>query len=107
MVFSSPFFLSVFLPLLLIVYFLSKIEYRNIILLFASLIFYSWGEPKACLVMLMLILINYYAAIFINRTSYVSRKKIILFLAIFINIGVLFIYKYLDFALSNINILYY
>ena len=105
MVFSSPFFLSVFLPLLLIVYFLSKIEYRNIILLFASLIFYSWGEPKACLVMLMLILINYYAAIFINRTSYVSRKKIILFLAIFINIGVLFIYKYLDFALSNINIL--
>ena len=45
MVFSSLFFLFVFLPLVLLVYYTTPRRYRNFILFIASLIFYAWGEP--------------------------------------------------------------
>lgn len=57
MLFSSMIFLWVFLPILL--GFIAKDKYRNIILLIFSIIFYSWGEPKYVVLMLLSILINY------------------------------------------------
>ena len=59
MVFSSMTFIWIFLPILLFVYYISKEKYRNIILLIFSLIFYSWGEPKYIVLMLISILVNY------------------------------------------------
>lgn len=53
MVFSTLTFLYVFLPLVLILYFLSKNRtYRNVVLLIFSLLFYAWGEPKYIFLML-------------------------------------------------------
>ena len=51
MVFSSLIFAFFFLPVVLILYYLSKEKYRNYILLIASLYFYSYGEPKFVFVM--------------------------------------------------------
>lgn len=80
MVFSSPAFLALFLPVLLLVYALAQKGYRNAILLVASLLFYSWGEPRALLVMLGLIVVNYYAAIFMEHQKWsliFSRRAIL------------------------------
>ena len=105
MVFSSPLFLSLFLPVLLLVYAFAQEQLRNAVLLAASLLFYSWGEPKACLVMLGLILVNYISAIAIDRSTNSGTRKWLLALAILANLSALFFYKYLDFTIGNMNAL--
>lgn len=105
MVFSSPVFLSIFLPVLLGIYFLSQKRLRNYVLLTASLFFYSWGEPKAVFVMLLLIVINYFIGL--GQAKYLQnfkgRAKILLALSILINLGALFCYKYLSFFIDISN----
>ncbi len=106
MVFSSLLFSFFFLPLVMILYFLAKNEYRNYILLVASLFFYAYGEPRFVFVMMGSILLNYFLALVISKKKN-QRKNIfarnILVLDIASNIGILFIFKYLDFSISTVN----
>lgn len=105
MLFSSLTFLFAFLPITLISYFLAKDKYKNYILLVASLIFYAWGEPKYIILMLVSIIFNYFIALFIGKKSKQPKlQKLLLIIAIIVNIGTLFIFKYLDFAIYNINL---
>lgn len=105
MLFSSLSFLFAFLPILLILYYLAKDKYKNYILLIASLIFYAWGEPKYVLLMIVSIVINYYIAILIDKKKKNKKQKnTLLIVAVIINIGALFFFKYLDFAINNINL---
>lgn len=105
MLFSSLTFLFAFLPITLVLYFLAKDKYKNYILLVASLIFYAWGEPKYVVLMLLSIVINYYLAILIHqKRKKLKIKKLLLILTVVLNIGALFIFKYLDFAIYNINL---
>ena len=68
MVFSSFTFLFIFLPLVLLTYFLAKKrQLRNIVLLVFSLIFYAWGEPVYVILMLLSIIVNYLIALKIER----------------------------------------
>ncbi len=97
MVFSDTIFLFVFLPIVFLLYFLSKEGYRNSILLLASLIFYAFGEPKMVLLMIVSIFFNYFFALGIKKYAY---KKAILFISILYNLGVLFIFKYLGFSVG-------
>ena len=76
MLFSSMTFCFVFLPVVLLLYLTAKKELHNGILLAASIIFYAWGEPKYLAIMLLTILINYIAAINIER--FFNHKKIII-----------------------------
>ena len=62
MVFSSVIFVFAFLPLTLLFYYISKVEYRNFILLAASLIFYAYGEPRYVILMVLSIVCNYFLA---------------------------------------------
>lgn len=104
MVFSSAIFLFYFLPIVLVAYFLINAKFRNILLLFASLFFYSWGEPKNIILMLLSIVVNYFAAIFVYRSSNKkSIQRLIFLLAIMFNIGMLLVFKYTDFFIKNIN----
>ena len=104
MLFSSMIFLWVFLPILLGLYFIAKDKYRNIILLIFSIIFYSWGEPKYVVLMLLSILINYIYGLLIDK--YNSKKKIILICAIITNLGLLGYFKYFNFFALNVNRLF-
>lgn len=105
MLFSSLTFLFAFLPVTLALYFLAKDKYKNYILLVASLIFYAWGEPKYVILMILSIIFNYFIALFIDKKSKTKRmKKFWLWIAVVVNIGSLFIFKYLDFAIENINL---
>jgi alginate O-acetyltransferase complex protein AlgI len=72
-----------------------------------SLLFYAWGEHKFVFIMLLSIAFNTVMAIHIenigNDEKNKSRKTVMLFFAVFVNLGILFVFKYLNFAILNIN----
>lgn len=105
MVFSSLIFTYMFLPIVLILYYLSKDKYRNYILLAASLYFYSYGEPKFVFVMIGSILGNYLMAILVDKFRGKKLSTICMIADVVMNIGILFIYKYLDFGITILNAL--
>ena len=101
MVFSSNIFLFLFLPLTAFLYFFlpEKIfgkSCKNIVLLIASLIFYSWGEAQYLALLLISILMNYFFGLAIEK----SKKTI--FIAIALNLLVLAYYKYANFIVENL-----
>lgn len=110
MLFTSSVFVLVFLPITLFVYFIipsKAISQKNFVLLIASLVFYSWGEPKYILVMLISIFTNYFCAVLIDsykkKDSSGNKSKFILVIDISFNIGVLGYFKYTDFIIQTIN----
>lgn len=97
MIFAQSTFIYLFLPIVLLVYFiLSGNKLRNRFLLAASLFFYAFGQPAAFPVILLSILANYAA----GRLMTNKNKKIYLTLSVILNIGLLFVYKYLGYVLS-------
>ena len=100
MVFSSLTFLFVFLPVVLLMYYIVRdIAWKNVILLIASLVFYAWGEPVYIILMVLSILFNYYAGLEIEQT----HKKSTLAFAVVINIFILGYFKYSGFLIDTIN----
>lgn len=92
-------FLLVFFPSILILYFLIPgRKCRNYILLAGSLLFYSWGEPRTIFLMLFEIAVNYFLALKLEKT----RQKFWLYTALFIDIGILFFFKYFNFFVQDI-----
>ncbi len=105
MVFSSPSFLFVFLPLVAALYFAVRgMAAKNLVLLVLSLAFYAWGEPVMVLVMLGSIGFNYGAARIIDRCEGRARLAA-LWAAIAINLSALAIFKYADFLVGNLEAL--
>ena len=92
MIFSSLSFLFLFLPILLIVYYISKDNYKNYILLIFSLFFYSWLEPKYILLMILSIIMNYYFAKKIDKRK--RKRKQLLIISIIVNLSFLIFFKY-------------
>ena len=105
MLFSSTFFLYVFLPLVLVIYYglCRKQDTRNKVLLISSLLFYAWGEPKFVLVMLVSILANYYFGLLVDRTRHTPKVKLYLVIMVIFNLTIMGIFKYLGFAVQSIN----
>ena len=101
MIFSSPVFLYIFLPLLALIYSLSR--RKNAVLLFASLFFYAWGEPIFVLLMVAVATINYLFGELVYRDSPYRFRY--LAIAVTINIAILIGFKYLSFIVENINLL--
>ena len=107
MLFSSIVFLSLFLPVLLAVYYLSEKRNRNLILLLFSLLFYGWGEPVLLSVMLLSIIWNYIIAILVGKVNSKWLRIPILFIGIILNLLCLGYFKYMDFFIENINRLFH
>lgn len=105
MLFSSMTFVFMFLPIVLLLYLVTKKELHNPILLIASIIFYAWGEPKYLAIMLLTILINYIGAIAIDKFE--NHKRLALVLTILGNLGFLIYFKYLNFIIDNWNNLFH
>lgn len=105
MQFSSGVFLFLFLPITMIVYKVVGGGYRrhhkNMVLLLASLLFYSWGEPLFIFVLLLGIIANYFFGIFMEMAG--NKKRYILIVSIVLNIGVFFVFKYLSFVTREIS----
>ena len=108
MVFSSIVFLFVFLPLVLVLYYVIPPKLRNIFLLAASLFFYYWGEPKFVLVMILSIVWNYISGLLLELSIHrcpekTLLKKGILFVSVFVSLSLLYYYKYYDFSINLLN----
>lgn len=107
MVFSSLFFLYLFLPLCLLVYWLApKIEYKNNVLLLFSLIFYAWGEPLWVLLLVFSATANYLFGLLIEKYRGKAGAKTALVSSLVLNLGLLFLFKYSAFTAENINALF-
>lgn len=104
MVFSSTIFLCVYLPLVLLGYYICPKKGKNLFLLIVSLIFYAWGEPKYVFLMIFSILVNYVFGLLMDKhRENKKRLKLMLVISIIIDLGLLSVFKYTDFIITNIN----
>jgi len=106
MLFSSITFLLLFLPIVLLVYFLLSFSRlaQNIFLFIASLFFYAWAEPKFVVILLVSIILNTLFGYLVDKYREDTKAiKIILALTCVFNLGNLYIFKYLNFTIKNIN----
>jgi alginate O-acetyltransferase complex protein AlgI len=102
--FTSSTFLFAFLPVLLAVYYVSPRRFRNSLLLAASLLFYSWGQPSGLLLLPLSIAVNYWVGRAIDRAHEQGRSAVWpLRFGIGFNLAFLGIAKYTFFALDNLN----
>ncbi|MBP3296903.1 MAG: MBOAT family protein [Lachnospiraceae bacterium] len=102
MVFSSPVFLFVFLPLTMLLYYIFPGVTRNYILLALSLLFYAWGEPRLVFLMLISIVVNYVLALLVEKAKKCPVKLTLTLIAVALDLGFLFYYKYLNFFVDII-----
>jgi alginate O-acetyltransferase complex protein AlgI len=103
MVFSSVFFLFVFFPIALAVYYvIPTIRAKNLWLLFASLWFYSWGELRYLPLLLASIGMNYAFGLLVARSAQASAaRKVWVAAAVAANLALLVYFKYWCFILTN------
>jgi alginate O-acetyltransferase complex protein AlgI len=105
MVFSSVFFLFLFLPAALAGYYLiPTVRLKNLWLLLASLWFYAWGELRYLPLLFTSIVLNFAFGLLIARFPKGSRPRFLaLALAVAVNLGLLVYFKYWCFLLGNLN----
>ncbi len=104
MVFSSPIFLFIFLPVTFLFYKVLPFRLKNVFLVFVSLLFYAWGEPVFVLLMIVSVCANYFFARLIGEDPKENRRaKTFLVCSIVFNLGMLFVFKYSNFFVYNVN----
>ena len=110
MVFSSVFFLFFYLPIVLIVHYLTPVKWRNAVLLVFNLIFYGWGEPVYIVIMFASIAIDYTHGMLVEKCKAKGNDKgarMAVASSVFLNLLLLFFFKYWDFiagTLQNLGI---
>ncbi len=107
MVFSATPFLYGFFPLVFLLYFIwNNRVWRNAVLLAASLAFYAWGEPRLLVLMLLATLEAYLGGLLMERWKEDGRRKKAVFtITAVLLAGNLFVFKYLNFVVNNLNLL--
>ena len=98
MLFSSPIFLFLFLPVVLFTYYIIPNKFRNVFLLFMSLVFYTWGEKELVILIVLSTVIDFSAGLIIES----GRKKMGLNLSLLFNLGILIYFKYSGFMFTNL-----
>lgn len=93
-----------FLPAVLILYYITPKRFRNLTLFIVDLVFYAWGEPMLVLLMLVSVVINYVAGVLIgiNREKKKLTKAIFI-ISIILNLGLLGFFKYIGFIGETLN----
>lgn len=103
MVFSSALFLVFFFPILLVTYYLTPNRYKNIVLLIFSILFYAWGAPKFIFVLLFTTFIDFHVVKHMDTITDRKKRRLFLLIPLFINVGLLFYFKYANFFIDNVN----
>lgn len=100
MLFTAPFFLFVFLPFVLLGFYIVPKQFKNIVLLSSSVLFYTWGEEFLVLLLLSSTIIDYCCGLVIDS----GKKKLGLTISIIANLSFLACFKYADFAFENFHL---
>jgi alginate O-acetyltransferase complex protein AlgI len=106
MIFSSIVFLLFFFPTFLIVYYFADVKYKNIVILVFSAFFYSWGAPKFIFVILGTTFLDYHLVKWMSQTQKQLHRRLMLSLSVSINLGLLLYFKYSNFFIENINMVF-
>lgn len=101
MVFSSSYFLFMFLPLVFLIYFIAPGKYKNLILTIASIYFYAFGEKYLVLLMLTSAVVDYRCALLIEQ----GKRGMGLGISLTFNLLSLGFFKYFNFTFDNFEAL--
>lgn len=110
MLFNSFVFIFVFLPLCFTLYFgLNKLGYfqtaKGILIVF-SLFFYAYFNTSYLPIIVMSIVVNYLIGLLLSKDYSNAKRKVFLCIGVAFNIGLLGYFKYYDFFISNLNIVF-
>ena len=105
MVFSTPYFLFLYFPIVLLLYYIVPLKFRNLVLLIVSLAFYGWGEPVYIVIMFASIAIDYTHGMLVTRCKNkgnLKGAKAAVASSVIFNLALLFFFKYWDFIATNL-----
>jgi len=102
MIFNSVTYL-LFLLIITILYWSFNIRARLYLVFFASLLFYAFWKIEFVSLMLISAINDYWMSILISQTDSIKKKKMFLSISLFVNLGLLFVFKYLFFFTDNIQ----
>ena len=103
MIFSSPLFLVLYLPLVLGIYYISPRRLKNLMLFMASLLFYGWGEPIYVSLMIFSTIVDYTHGMMVDKHRGTKKARYWLVSSILINLSLLGVFKYSGFVVSSLN----
>jgi alginate O-acetyltransferase complex protein AlgI len=92
----------IYFPIVAILYFVLPHKWRWLHLLVASSIFYMFFIPVYILILIFTIIVDYVAGLLIFNTTG-SKRKLYLTISIVANVGILMLFKYVNFFVDNIN----
>ena len=101
MIFTSFNFL-IFFPLVILVYYLIPVRFRQVFLLLTSYYFYINLKPVYAILLVAITLVTYGMTLWIEKTSSGERKKMILVINIIVILLPLFFFKYYNFVNSGV-----
>ncbi len=105
-VFSSLTFLFAYLPITLLLYFITPLKGRNLVLLIVSMLFYGWGEPVYIGIMVLSTLIDYIHGLLVEKYRADDRKaRWFVAQSVIFNLLLLGFFKYWDFLAANLSML--
>jgi D-alanyl-lipoteichoic acid acyltransferase DltB (MBOAT superfamily) len=96
----------IFFPIVVAAYFLTPFRLRWVLLLGASFYFYMCWKPEYALLLILSILVDYYAGILMGKTESKSKRRIFLMLSLGSNLGILFLFKYFNFLNASASALF-
>lgn len=106
MAFSELRFVFLFLPLALLLHKLAPMKVKNIILTLLSLLFFAWGSTRYMVLMILLIVFNYFSGLLIEARKEEQDQraaKNTLIAAVVLDLLLLGFFKYWGFVLENVN----
>lgn len=104
MVFSDLFFIYGFMTVALILYFICRnTTQKNVIMVILSLLFYAWGEPKYVWLLILSSTVDYINGLIIDKYRDKIQAKLAVANSLIVNLGLLCIFKYSGFIVTNIN----
>ena len=103
MLFNSIEF-AIFLPLVFFLYwfvFNKNLKVQNALLVVASYVFYGWWDWRFLSLIVFSSIVDYLVGIGLSKTDHAQKRKYLLFISIFVNLGFLGFFKYFNFFAEN------
>ena len=102
MVFNSVVFLFCFLPLALLLYYITPGRAKNAVLLLESLVFYCWTGIEFLPLIACLVVFNYLWGL-LTSAARAKLRAVLPLVAVLVNLGVLVYFKYANFLIETLN----
>lgn len=103
MAITGTFFLFLFLPLALFVYYIADKEIKEYVLVGISLVFYALGSLQYIVLFMIIVILTVMIGRGIGNNENKIIKRSLLIIGIIVNSGILIYYKYTDFAIDTFN----